>query len=93
MAEQSPTPKEQILKLLAEYRYLTVKQLWEKTGAAWAGKSPTQMRVELNRLKKAGLVTNHTTEPHKGGAADKHWMLLRPEALQGSEHFSQLLEV
>lgn len=90
MAEQSltPTPKELILKLLAEYRYLTVKQLWDKSGAAMAGKSVTQTRVELNRLKQAGLVTNHVIETHKGGAAEKYWMLRRPGAqLVGITHF------
>ncbi len=81
LSEQTlPGYKLKILTVLAEYRYLTSKQVWDKTGAAMEGKSYNQTQVELHRLKKAGLVRLVTVQGERGGAGQHQWRLLRAGA-------------
>jgi hypothetical protein len=82
MANEQALPdyKLKILTVLAEYKYLTSKQVWDKTGAAMEGKSYTQTRVELDRLKKAGLVRVEQVRGENGRTRQHQWMLLRAGA-------------
>lgn len=72
--------KTKILKVLAENRFLTTRQIWDKTGDALAGKSLEQIRVELNRLAKASLIKGELIEFEKGRASQYHWRLLQAGA-------------
>lgn len=78
--EELTTYKLKILAALAEYKYLTSKQVWDKIGAAMEGKSYNQIQVELQRLKRAGLVKLEIVEGERGGAGQYQWMLLRAGA-------------
>lgn len=77
MANEQPLPayKLKILTVLAEYKYLTSKQIWDKTGAAMEGRSYKQTRVELDRLKKAGLVRVEQVRGESGQTGQHQWML------------------
>ncbi|HEX2911480.1 MAG TPA: replication-relaxation family protein [Chloroflexia bacterium] len=66
--------KVEILSILARYRFLTSRQIWEKSGLL-AGKSYSQTRVELARLKKMRLVRSLTVENEKGRASPHQWVL------------------
>lgn len=69
-----------ILFLLAEYKYLSARQIWDKSGAAMEGKSFEQTQVELNRMKKAGLIAVKNKQKEKGRVGEYQWLLLRPGA-------------
>jgi hypothetical protein len=75
-----PNYKQKILHALAEYKFLSSKQVWDKTGAAMEGKSFNQTQVELNKLKKAGLVRLARVEGENGGGALHQWVLERAGA-------------
>ncbi len=87
--EELPTYKLKILAVLVEYKYLTSKQVWDKIGAAMEGKSLNQIQVELQRLKRGGLVKLEIVKGERGGAGQYQWMLLRAGArLINFEKFS-----
>lgn len=73
--EALPAYKLKILTVLAEYKYLTSKQVWDKTGAAMEGRSYKQTRVELDRLKKAGLVRVEQVKGEHGRTGHHQWIL------------------
>ncbi len=72
--------KASILSLLAEYKYLTAKQIWDISGAAFENKSFKQTQMELSRLKKAGLVKVERGKREKGQAGEHQWLLLQAGA-------------
>lgn len=78
--EELPDYKIKILTALAEYKYLTSKQVWDKTGAAMDGKSYAQTRVELFRLKKAGLIRLESVKGERGRTGQQQWLLQRAGA-------------
>lgn len=78
--QRLPNYKQQILKVLAEYKFLSSKQVWDKSGAAMEGRSYNQTQVELHRLKKAGLVRLVKVEGENGGGGLYQWVLERAGA-------------
>lgn len=72
--------KQKILTALAEYKFLSSKQVWDKTGAALEGKSFNQTQVELTKLKNAGLIRREVVRGVKGNASLHQWVLARPGA-------------
>lgn len=82
--------KVRILSLLAEYKHLTARQIWDKSGAAFENKSFKQTQMELNRLKKAGLVKVERGKREKGQAGEYQWLLLQAGAhVIGFANFSR----
>lgn len=79
--ENVDTLKFKILVALAKYTYLTSKQVWDKTGAALEGKTCNQVRVELQRLKKAGLVRMASVKGENGRGGKHQWLLERAGAM------------
>jgi hypothetical protein len=72
--------KIRILQLLAEYKYLTARQIWEKSGASFEGRKFTHTRVLLHRLKKCGLIKVERSKRERGSAGEYEWLLLRAGA-------------
>lgn len=75
-----PDYKHKILTLLTQHKYLTSKQIWDLTGAAFEGKPYNQTQVELNKLKKAGLIRLELVKGDKGNAGLNLWVLARDGA-------------
>src|SRR4051812_2048706 len=72
--------KLKILTLLAQHKFLSSKQIWDMTGDALEGKAYNQTQVELNRLKKAGLIRTELIKGDKGNASFNLWVLAKPGA-------------
>ena len=72
--------KIKILQLLAEYKYLTARQIWEKSGASFEGRKFSHTRVLLHRLRKCGLIKVERSKRERGSAGDYEWLLLRAGA-------------
>jgi hypothetical protein len=67
-----------ILKLLAEYRFLTTNQLWQLVGH----KRVQRTREDLDWLKKQELILGFRYEPERGTASELCWLLLLNGARQ-----------
>lgn len=79
-ANQTPNNNRKILILLAQYKFLSSKQIWDLTGAAFEGKPYNQTQTRLSKLKNAGLVRLEVIKNAKGNIGPHQWVLTRAGA-------------
>jgi Replication-relaxation len=65
-----------ILRLIAEYRFLTTKQIQRLTDRKWA----QQTREDLLRLKQLTLIKSFDFQPERGKTGEHCWLLLEQGA-------------
>lgn len=72
--------REEILRLLVQYRSLTTNQIFSLLRTGGNSKTLRHVQADLKTMKLAGLVQSFPISPKKGSISQFGWILLRPGA-------------